>query len=556
MRQTGRRLWWTAALLAMLSAAGCTQEDGSHTRLTGDPDALDRRPVTLTYFHFGQGRKDTLLSETIIGKRLLAETGVDFRLQYLTGDSATKAGVMVASGDYPDVISSSGEMAQLLDAGAYIPLDELIARHGPNIERVYSPYYDRMRAEDGKIYTLPFTAHQGYTPDAEIRGGAFYIQRSVLREFGYPRIRTLDEYVELIRRYRDRYPVVDGKPTIGFVIPAGMTNSFYTLQNPAMHLDGYPNDGPVMVDMQTLEAKLVAGTGQQKRWLQKLNEMHALGLFDPESFTLNKDQYLNKLTSGNVLGYFSYQWQIAEADKQLKTAGVDDKRYAPLPLVFDEGTRDQYVDPPGFVNNYGIGISVKAEDPVQIIRYFDHLLKEESQILVSWGIEGETYSVDPQGRFYYTDEQIRYHEDPELSRSYGFAYFDTDWPRYGINSVLADGNAYYPGNQPEVYNKLYTEGDRRILDAYGASTFTGYFSEPLARPWFPAWSIPLPLDSRAEVFLSRAEELQRRELPRLILEPPDAFEPLWEAYARELAALDKRIYEETMTRAVRERARE
>lgn len=111
---------------------------------------------------FSPGKKDTLASETTIGKVLQEQTGVDWKLEYLVGDSATKAGVMIASGDYPDVISSSGEMSKLLDAGAYIPLDDLIEEYGPNIKRVYGPYFDKMKnAEDGKIYALPYTANQG-----------------------------------------------------------------------------------------------------------------------------------------------------------------------------------------------------------------------------------------------------------------------------------------------------------------------------------------------------------------------------------------------------------
>ena len=546
-----------SGLIAVLAAAtvlGCSN-DGNQSvpAALSDGSFISTEDITFTYFLFTQGKKDTLLSETRIGEVLQEQTGVDFKLQYLVGDSATKAGVMIASGDYPDVISSSGEMARLMDAGAYIPLNDLIEQYGPNIKRVYGPYFHQMKAQDGKIYTLPFTANQGYTEDADIRGGAFYIQRSVLKEFGYPKIRTLDEYMDVIQRYKAIYPRIDGQDTIGFTIPAAVTNSFYSLQNPAMHLAGYPNDGHVMIDPITQQAEIVAGTGYQRRWIRKLNEIHSIGLFDPESFTMNKDQYLEKLTSGRVLGYFSYAWQVVDANNDLKAAGIDDKRYAPLPLVFDEGIKDQYIDPRGFVNNYGIGISIKAEDPVRIIQYFDNLLKEENQVLISWGIEGETYSVDDNGRFYFKGNQADNHVDPEMSRSFGFSYFYNDWPRYGINSLLMDGNAYSPYNQPEVYTALYTDGDKEILKAYGSETFSGYFSKPDERKWFPAWSISNPLGSPEQVFISRSDDLQKKYLSKLILEPPDAFESTWDAYMIELNKLDKDVYEATMTRKVKDR---
>lgn len=546
----------TAGLAVLLTAllAGCSQNSSSSApSATGDDE---NSPVTFSYYMFSPGKKDVLASETTIGKALQEQTGVDWKLEYLVGDSATKAYVMIASGDYPDVISSSGEMSKLLDAGAYIPLDDLIEEYGPNIKRVYGPYFDKMKnAEDGKIYALPYTANQGeYSGSPNVGGGAFWIQRSVLKEFDYPKITTLDEYFDLIQDYKEKHPTVDGADTIGFVSLAGVANNFFTLQNPAMHLVGYPNDGSVMVDMTTHEAKVVAGTDAQKKWIQKLNEINAQGMLDPESFTMNKDQYLAKLTSGRVLGYFNYGWQIGDASKNLLSAGIDEKRYAPLPIVFDEGIKDQYVDPPGFVNNYATGISVNAKDPVRIIKYFDNLLKEENQVLVQWGIKDETYSVDEKGRFYYVNEdQRKAHDDLELSRKFGFTYFGTDWPKYGGESTLTDGNAYSPGNQPEVAAASYTEGDKKFLEAYGIQTFSELFNKPEERPWFPAWSIALEQGSPEQIFTTKSDDLQRKYLPEMILGAPSNFDKLWDAYMAELNKLDKAGYEATITKVVKDR---
>ncbi|WP_044481845.1 ABC transporter substrate-binding protein [Paenibacillus antibioticophila] len=541
------------AVLLMAALAGCSRGGSSSSSEGSPPDGDNNSPVTYTYFTFGAPKKDVLASETTIGKELFEQTGVDWKMEYLVGDAPTKAGVMIASGDYPDIIDSSGEMAKLMDAGAFIPLDDLIEKYGPNIKRVYGPYMDKFRQDDGKIYFFPYGANIGYISEPNFQTG-FYIQRSVLKEFNYPKITTLDEYFDLIKQYKDKYPQVDGKETIGFATLAGEPNSFFTLQNPAMHLAGYPNDGSVMVDMETHDAKLVAGSDHQKQWIQKLNEVNAQGMLDPESFTMNRDQYLAKLTSGRVLGYFSYSWQVGDATNNLKKAGIDDKRYVAMPIVFDKSIKDQYIDPPGFVNNYGVGITVKAKDPVRIIKYFDNLLKEENQILVQWGIKDEAYSVDENGRFYFKDdEQRKIHEDPELSRKYGFDYFNYSWPRYGNNSVLADGNAYGPGNQPEVATFTYTDGDKKLLEEYGVKTFAELFSTPDERPWSPAWSIALQQGSPEQLFITKADDLQKKYLPKLILDPPSSFDNTWNEYMGEFNKLDKKTYEDTITKAVKDR---
>lgn len=546
-----------AGLAVMLAAAGCSGGDketgmSAPSSLTSSSSPTpNKTSVTFTYFSFSSN-KDIYANETVIGKELEAQTGVNWKMEFLVGDINTKAGVMIASGDYPDVIVPDGQIDKMIDAGAFIPLDDLIEKHGPNIKRVYGPYMDKFRQEDGKIYHLPFSANLGYIPEPNITQGAFWIQRAVLKEFGYPVVKTLDEYFDLIRKYKQLYPKVDGKDTIGF---ATLTHGdqFFTLTNPAMHLAGYPNDGGVIVDMNTHEAKVYATTDIEKRWIQKLNELNNQGLFDPETFTMNKDQYLAKLTSGRVLGFFNYAWQIGDVNNHLLKAGIDEKRYMPLPIVYDKDIKDQYIDPPAFVNNRGIGISVKAKDPVRIIQYFDNLLKEENQILVQWGKKGETYSVDENGRFYRTEEQIKYGQDPDLMRSYGFSYFNYYWPRYGNFSVLQDGNAYAVGSQPEVAERSYTDGDREFLKAYNINVFSQLFSLPDNRPWYPAWSINKGQGTPEQIYEQKSSDLQRKYLPRLILAKPEEFESIWKEYTAEFHKLDVKGYEAFVTKVVKDR---
>jgi len=544
-------------MASVLLITGCGnndagKENNKNAANSGNNAEVSTDPVTFTYFGFGTG-KDVLASDTTIGKILQEQTGVDWKMEFAVGDVATKSGVMIAGGEYPDVIVPEGEIEKLIDAEAFIPLNDLIEEHAPNIKRVYGDYMDKFTAEDGNIYILPFSANQGYISDPNVSQGAFWMQRRVLKEFGYPEIKTLDQYFDLIEQYQAKYPSVDGKDTIGFITFAGVADNFFTITNAPMHLAGYPNDGDIIVDMDSHEANIYATTDYEKQWLQSLNELNSKGLFDPETFTANKDQYLAKLTSGRVLGYFNYGWQVGDATNNLKTAGNDDFRYVGLPVVFDENTKDQYIDPPAFVNNRGIGISVSAKDPVRIIKYFDNLLTEENQTLVQWGEEGVTYSVDENGRYIMSDEQIANRNDNDFKRSYGFQYFEYSWPRYGNNSVLENGNSYAVGNQPEVAYAGYTEGDRALLDAYGAKTFAGMFSEPDERPWYPAWSINKAQGSPEQIYAQKAGDLQQKYYPKLVFAAPAEFEKVWNEYLAEFNKLDVAGYEEFMTTHVKER---
>lgn len=503
----------------------------------------DMTPATFTYFNANSQVPDIDSNKTEIGKKLEEQTGVNFKLQFPVGDVNTKIGTMIASGDYPDVLAPDTAIDKILDAKAFIPLNDLIDKYGPNIKRVYGPYYNQMKQADGNIYFLPFSAVVGkYQPAPKIEQGAFFIQRRVLKEFGYPKIKTLDEYFDLIKKYNDAHK---SEGLTGFTT---LTYDWRTmgLFNAPMHLAGYPNDGDVIVDMNTHKSDIYADDDYTKTWLKKLNEINNEGLYDKSSFVNNYDQYLAKVSSGKVLGFFDYEWEVDQAIQNIRKTGNDDLDYMPLPIVFDENTKDQYLDPNSFVDNRGVGITTSAKDPERIIKFFDNMLKEENQIMIQWGFKGETYEVDDQGRFYQTPEQIEARKDNATNQKVGFTYFNYSWPMYGLGSTFSDGNSYAVNRQPEVAQASFTEGDKNILDKYGVKTFSEMFATPDDRPWYPAWSISIEQGSPAEIFQQKSKDVKLKYFPKLVLANPDQFDAIWDEYIKEFNKLDVKGFESTM----------
>lgn len=308
------------------------------------------------------------------------------------------------------------------------------------------------------------------------------------------------------------------------------------------------------IDLETREATVYGDKEMTKTWLEKLNDVNAKGLFDPETFTQNYDEYLAKITSGRVVGFFDYRWQAGQALNALQEDEDPYNDYMAFPIVFDESIKDQYLDPIGFTSSPGIGITsgVSEEDAIRIIKFLDYMATEEVQKLICWGDLGEHYEVDDNGRFYRTEEQIEATSKTEFRDSFGFTYFEWGWPR--LNGLLSDGNAVEPPRQPEVANLMYDEGDQEFLDAYGIQTFTEMFSEPDDRPWFPAYDAPIETGSDAQLYEQQLNDLMVSSFPDMVLANPSDFDAKWEAYAEKFSTLPFEAYEEVITKYVKNKA--
>lgn len=546
----------TAVMLTSLATACSKSNEPDNKAATSTAAATQgtaaKDKVTYTIFNGVAGSKDVNTNQTTLGKVLEDQTGVNFKLEFLVGDLKTKIGTMIASGDYPEVLIPDAAIEEVMNAGAFIPLDDLIDKYGPNIKRVYGDFFNRMKAKDGKIYYLPIAVQVGkFIPEPDGGHGAFWVQRRVLEEAGYPTIKTLDQYIKLIKDYREKHKSED---LTGMV---SLTHDwrFFVTANPPMHLMGYPNDGNVTVDLKTFEAKTYAANDATKTWLKTLNQLNADGLFDKASFVDNYDQYIAKLTSHKVLGFFDYGWQVANATNVLKDEARQDPtkdgyRYFKLPVTMSENIKDAYIDPPGLATNRGIGITTKAKDPVRIIQYFDNMLTEENQTLLGWGIKGETYEVNDKGRYYRTPEQITKLTEA-FNEKFGFKYYNWNWPMYNTTSTLANGNARAPGNQPEVFELELTAKDKEILGKYKIKTYSDLFATPVDRPWFPAWGFTKGQNSPELIWETKKEEITKKYFPKLVLSTPDKFDSVWDEFTKEFNKLDTAGYEKWTTTEVK-----
>lgn len=543
----------TLMLVSSIVAAGCSSNNnnGNSSPSSSSPASQSPsdsssassstetkvEPFTISLFTAATGPIPT--DDNLIYQEIKDQLGVTLKEEYLVGDIEQKLGVMIAGGDYPDLITAN---TKLTGAKAVIPLEDLIEQHAPNIKKHYGKVWNQLKdPEDGHIYWMPnYGVYQGEFMSTDYYGPAFYIQKAVLKEFGYPKFKTLDEYFKLIEDYAAKYPEIDGQKTIGFTALAFDWRD-WGLRNPPQHLAGHPNDGGVLVDPNTNVATLYSANDVSKPYYKKLNEVNAKGLLDKEAFAQNYDQFLAKISSGRVLGMFDQRWNFGQAHDSLVSQGKFDRTYVGFPLVYDTNVTDYYLDRPPINLGNGFGITVNAKDPVKIIKFIDTLLSEKWQKRINWGQEGIDYLVGDDGLFYRTPEMRKQQEDVTWKQKHRAESLWGYMPK--LEGRYPDGNAEGAGNQPEEFFANLKDIDKEVLTAYGHKVWTEFFSSPPEnRVSYPAWNIDLIEGSAAKVANQKMKDLDFKFLPKAILSKPENFESVWADYVEEMGDVDTKAY--------------
>ena len=474
---------------------------------------------------------------SIVGDIIQEDTGIKLNREYLVGDLEQKVGLMIASQDYPDMLVAAHFTDKFVEAGALIPLEDLIEEHAPNIKKYYANHLEALTKEDGHIYYLPQLAIPFEPAERRYPAVGFFISKRVLEANDYPIIKSMDQYFQLIEDYQNENPEYNEQNTIGYTTLFDGWRRFATTNGP-MHLMGYPNEGGFVPVKEGGEyvVRPYYGSNVEKYYYGKLNEMYNKGVMDQEAFVSNFDQYLEKLSSGRVLGTHNQYWQIQQAQEVLIDEHPENI-LIPFPVTYDPIVEEHVREKPYVQTTQGMGITVDAEDPVAAIKYLDYLVKEETQHLLQWGIEGEHYHVDEDGMYYRTEEQLAMFQDPSWVRDeFGRHYYYNAFP--SLTGLDSNGNSYMPSRQPSAIYANSSDSEKEVMDAYGVKSFTGLYNKPFEdRKYFPLWTITLPTNSEAQIESTRMTDALVQHIPTLVMDSTDKFETNWDAYTEQISGL-------------------
>ncbi|WP_270170642.1 ABC transporter substrate-binding protein [Paenibacillus sp. SYP-B4298] len=550
---------WTAIVLAatLVGAllAGCAQKEQKEQQ---QEKAASNAPIVMT-FYSEDPSPNWAGMEDEVGRVITEKTGIKLKAEFAVGDAQQKSALIASSGTFPDLISAKGSINKMVDAGGMRDLTDLIEEHGPNIKKLFGKEMKRLRysLDDPSIYVIPtYSAVDNVPFKAE---GGFELQHRVVKELGYPTIRTVKDFENAIKAYLEKHPTDEnGNPNIGLSLIADDWRMYISVTNPAFYTTGGPDDGETNIDIETQKVTYHYRRPAEKEYFRWLNHMNAEGLLDKESFVQKSDQYKAKIASGRVLGLIDQQWGYDDGEKAIKKEGKFEHGYGHYPVTLTEETKDTSYWPTGFMAGYGVGISVDNPDPVAAIKFLDFLCSEEGQVLVNWGVEGKHYVVEDGKRIIPEDVINRKVNDAaKFQQESGIGTYINMGGRYGHGVKDSTGN-YYTTEFPEQIIAEYNEVEKETLAAYGVSTWIELFPKPEefpVRPWGAAWNIPVPSDSEVSILQEKLKNITWKRIPQIILAAPSEFDKLWDEYMAELEKAGVERMEQGFEKFVKDRVK-
>lgn len=545
----------TASAMTLGLLAGCGSEPGnsgseSGGSGTGGAEGSDsgNEPITLTYFNADTNNDNW---DNPVGRAITEATGVSLKISYpvgSTGDAAQDIALMIAEGKYPDLIYAKADATNLYEAGALIDMTDLIEQYGPNIKKMYGDEFGKLKWGNGDEGIYQLSAY-GVNASKLDESGTCQIQWAALKENDYKYPTTVEEYEALIKKYMAAHPTTDsGLPTIGISMSASDWHWMITLGNPAGFIaDAQPDNGQWIIDG-NYQCQYKHQTEEEKEYFKWLSRMYDEGILDPQFDTQTDEDYIAKLSNGQVVAITDAYWHYAySAHVALQQAGMLDKTYAGLPVTLRADQKAPTLQYQGLQVGWGIAITTSCKDPVRAIKFLDYICSDEGAVLYKWGIEGENYQLDENGMRYRTQEEIdKASSDPDYAKKTGISNYN-GFPIWGDGAEDANGNPYTPVTKASIIAQ-YNEEQKAACEAWNVEMVTDIFPQPEEFPSLPysaLWAYQIPQElSNAESLLN---EIAWPGLVKCVKGGQAGFDANWDAMIAELEKNGLRETEKMMT---------
>jgi len=198
-----RKILLTALLSAVALSAPAMAQD--NYRITEDPLELTIHLHAKQYPGYEEDWPVELEARKLTGIHMIDKTSGKN-----TEDSREALNLLMATGDIPNIVGG-GKVKEFVDQygpeGAFVPLDDLIEEHAPNIKAFFDEHPDLRSAAtsaDGNLYYIP------YLPDGKY-GRGYFIRQDWLATLGLEEPQNVEELHKVLTAFRNDDPNGNGE---------------------------------------------------------------------------------------------------------------------------------------------------------------------------------------------------------------------------------------------------------------------------------------------------------------------------------------------------------
>ncbi|MEK3916732.1 extracellular solute-binding protein [Paenibacillus sp. FSL H7-0331] len=375
---------------------------------------ITQKPITIKWYQRNYVETELKsMGEMEVFKELEKRTGIHIEFVH-PPNTPDALNVMLASGDYPDVIfwdwsSVPRGLTGLINDGVAIKLNDYMDKYAINYKKALVKHPDVKKfvtLDDG---TYPAFFQLDPDPLRTSYNGLI-TRKDWLDKLGLKPPTTIDEWHTVLKAFKEKDPNGNGKAdeipysiakTPSGTALGGIGSGMSEFTAAWGILDGFYKD--------PASGKLMYGPlqPQYKDYLTTMASWYKEGLIDSEFASTDSKGLTTKLQNELVGTTFGSLGSIIGNTTTLARA-----KNPSFSLI---GVKPP-IGPGGKSYNYSsqtiqkVGLSAiitkSSKYPKEIIRLIDYMYSDEGQALLNWGIEGKSYEVKD-GKKFFTDDIMK-----------------------------------------------------------------------------------------------------------------------------------------------------
>lgn len=447
-----------------------TEDNGETTKDASDVSFPLKDPVKLSVF-MAQHSDVSDIKENEVFKELVKATNIDFELELVPAQEAPdKLNLLLASGEYPEVIMGQGLSTQDLEKYGVqeqmlTPLNDLIDQYCPNIKQMLdeNPNWRKdITSSDGNIYGIPAVDSAGV---GHVNAGyKYWINQEWLDNLELPMPTTTEEFKDVLMAFKNNDPNGNG---IADEIPlSGAINSW----NSDPHFFLLNAFGYFTTDYYYLKDNKINSILDQdyiRDGLRYMNDLYMNDLIDLAAFTQDASQLtaIGNNVGVEILGtapagHVGMIFDINNLERYNKYAIM-------LPLKGPEGYQSIPYQKSISISGSNFTITDKCKNPEIAIQIADLFSSFEWSVKGQVGVQGIEWDVADPGTFGMdgvTPAKIKYlvYQTPaQVVDAWWWTYRGME-PNWKV-AVQTDGDMMDPANYE---SRLYV--DTMKLKPYAA----------------------------------------------------------------------------------------